>query len=126
MCRKHITPLQRATVYVRDGNCCVYCGTELHIGANTNDPKAATVDHYHPHSGGGSDAVTNLVAACYRCNRRKSDASPRGWYSLLRLEGHTEKEIQTIQRRAARRNNDNLNQAARKAATTTLAVASND
>jgi 5-methylcytosine-specific restriction endonuclease McrA len=52
----------RAAILARDLGRCHYCG-EL----------ANTVDHLVPVSAGGTDAPTNLVAACARCNGRKGD-----------------------------------------------------
>lgn len=50
----------RALVLARDGRVCRYCGGY-----------AGTVDHVVPRALGGSDASSNLVAACRTCNRRK-------------------------------------------------------
>ncbi|MGK2929024.1 MAG: HNH endonuclease [Acidimicrobiales bacterium] len=48
---------------------CFYCG----VAFATAGPDHRTVDHRVPRSRGGSDAVGNLVFACYRCNQRKRD-----------------------------------------------------
>ena len=59
-----IRPVVRFAVFNRDGFACVYCGR-----------KAPTVelecDHIVARSNGGSDAVANLVTACFECNRGK-------------------------------------------------------
>ncbi len=47
---------------LRDGHRCAYCGGT-----------ADTVDHVHPRSRGGRHEWTNVVAACGRCNNRKSN-----------------------------------------------------
>ncbi|QRY40856.1 HNH endonuclease [Microbacterium hominis] len=52
----------RAAVLERDGGICVYCGNE-----------ATTADHVTPKALGGRDELANLVAACLKCNGRKSD-----------------------------------------------------
>lgn len=44
---------------------CVYCGA-----------KAEQVDHVMPVSQGGSDDITNLVAACTKCNMKKGGRTP--------------------------------------------------
>ena len=44
------------------GSRCHYCGT-----------LATTVDHVIPKSRGGTDALSNLVPACARCNYSKRD-----------------------------------------------------
>ena len=58
--------LSRRNVIRRDGHRCQYCGS-------TNAP--LTVDHIQPKSHGGADSWENLVAACIRCNNKKSDRS---------------------------------------------------
>lgn len=50
----------------RDGWVCQYCGKDL-IGDD------ATADHITPKDLGGVDALWNLVAACRKCNGRKSN-----------------------------------------------------
>ena len=57
---------------------CGYCGTsEVDVGAELE------VDHYQPHTKGGSDNLSNLVYCCTACNRFKADY----WnpYSPLRV-----------------------------------------
>jgi 5-methylcytosine-specific restriction endonuclease McrA len=55
-----------AAVLNRDNYVCRYCGG-----------RATTADHVVPKSKGGSDAMSNLVAACRSCNSGKRDRSPR-------------------------------------------------
>lgn len=45
---------------------CWYCGWPLSSGR-------ATLDHLRPRSRGGSDDESNLVLACWPCNRNKGD-----------------------------------------------------
>lgn len=47
---------------------CFYCGR-----SPRNHNITLEVDHIIPRSKGGSDELTNLVAACYECNMGKSD-----------------------------------------------------
>jgi 5-methylcytosine-specific restriction enzyme A len=55
---------------VRDGGAmCHYC---LQWGKIYD----LTVDHVIPRSHGGSDALANLVLACWPCNRAKGDLAP--------------------------------------------------
>ena len=49
---------------------CFYCGTAFSDGAAST---ARTVDHRVARSRGGSNALSNLVFACYACNQRKRD-----------------------------------------------------
>ena len=55
-------PVTRRGVLRRDGNRCTYCGRS-----------ANTIDHVQPRSRGGRDTWENLVAACLKCNNKKSD-----------------------------------------------------
>lgn len=52
----------RLAVLERDGHLCNYCGRD-----------ATTADHVIPKAAGGTDDMSNLVAACLTCNGRKSD-----------------------------------------------------
>lgn len=46
--------------------CCWYCGRQLR-------PETSTLDHFKPRAAGGDDDESNLLLACWRCNRRKAD-----------------------------------------------------
>jgi hypothetical protein len=59
----------------RDGHCCAYCGGI-----------ATTVDHVLPRSRGGDNSWTNTVAACGRCNGRKSNRTPSEAKMRLRYQ----------------------------------------
>lgn len=54
----------REYVLERDKRTCVYCDA---TGLPLN------LDHVHPRSRGGSNRVSNLAAACIRCNQRKTN-----------------------------------------------------
>lgn len=56
----------RFKVLMRDGFKCKYCG-------KTGDEKQLEVDHIIPRSRGGTNALVNLVTACFECNRGKRD-----------------------------------------------------
>jgi 5-methylcytosine-specific restriction endonuclease McrA len=56
------TPLNRRSVFARDGHRCQYCGGT-----------AESIDHVIPRSRGGSHSWENVVAACRPCNVRKRD-----------------------------------------------------
>jgi hypothetical protein len=53
----------RGAALVRDGYVCQICGAE-----NVNQ-----VDHIWPRAAGGTDALSNLQAACGPCNKAKGD-----------------------------------------------------
>jgi 5-methylcytosine-specific restriction endonuclease McrA len=56
------TPLNRRSVFARDGHRCQYC-----------DGPAESIDHVVPRSRGGLHSWDNVVAACRPCNVRKRD-----------------------------------------------------
>ncbi|GAA1138549.1 HNH endonuclease [Nocardioides aquiterrae] len=58
-----IIPSKRRTVWERDGGVCHYCKV-------TPPDDEQTVDHVWPKLLGGTNANTNLVAACWDCNSR--------------------------------------------------------
>jgi 5-methylcytosine-specific restriction endonuclease McrA len=58
-------PLNRKTVFMRDGFSCQYC-----------DGPAENLDHVVPKSQGGDHTWENVVAACRRCNSRKGGRTP--------------------------------------------------
>jgi uncharacterized protein with PIN domain len=58
---------RKTVVLARDGYRCQYCGITVADGATLE------VDHKVPLSRGGSDRVSNLIAACRDCNRSKRD-----------------------------------------------------
>lgn len=59
---RYASKSNRIRLQVRDGSCCHYC--KRYKGK-------LTVDHKIPRSKGGSNDISNLVLACYDCNREK-------------------------------------------------------
>jgi 5-methylcytosine-specific restriction endonuclease McrA len=58
----------REQVRRRAGCACEFCSiSEIDVGG------LLTVDHFHPQSRGGSDALENLIYACVNCNQYKQD-----------------------------------------------------
>jgi HNH endonuclease len=50
---------------------CEFCGvTETDIGGEL------AIDHFQPHTKGGTDAPENLLYCCHRCNQYKADYWP--------------------------------------------------
>jgi hypothetical protein len=66
--------LPRRTVFERDGWRCSYCDTEITM-------ETGHADHVIPRSRGGSDDLSNLVAACAPCNLSKGARTPAEWLS---------------------------------------------
>ncbi len=58
--------LSRHNIMKRDGNRCLYCGSNHNL----------TIDHVLPRSRGGRDTWENLATACNECNVRKGDLTP--------------------------------------------------
>ncbi len=65
-----ITPKKRLAIYLRDGLACCYCGDSVEQGAKL------TLDHLVCHCNGGTNAETNLVTCCHKCN---SSRGSRPW-----------------------------------------------
>jgi hypothetical protein len=64
--RESLGTQRRFSILERDAFTCLFCGARP-----GND--RLHVDHFYPHSRGGSDHDNNLGAACDRCNAGKSD-----------------------------------------------------
>jgi 5-methylcytosine-specific restriction endonuclease McrA len=59
----------RHNIYLRDGNCCQYCGRKY--------PTAElSLDHVIPLSRGGKSTWENVVCACLKCNVKKGNRTP--------------------------------------------------
>ena len=70
--RRHAKPVKfsRVNIYARDHYRCQYCGRRASISE-------LTYDHVIPRSQGGHTEWTNIVTACYECNRKKGGRTPR-------------------------------------------------
>jgi len=62
-------PLSNRTLFKRDANLCLYCGTRMRTSELSRD-------HVTPLSQGGRDVWSNVVAACKRCNNHKAGCTP--------------------------------------------------
>lgn len=67
--RFHHVPFSRTNVFLRDKNCCQYCGGRL-------PSSELTLDHVVPASQGGYKDWENIVTCCIDCNRRKGGKTP--------------------------------------------------
>lgn len=43
-----------------------------------------TVDHFIPKANGGSNKITNLVPACFKCNKAKGKKPPQEFLIMIR------------------------------------------
>lgn len=59
----------RANIYARDDFRCQYCYKKF-------TERELTLDHVKPVVRGGKKTWENIVAACVRCNQKKSDRNP--------------------------------------------------
>src|SRR5258705_2086691 len=59
----------RANIYARDDYTCQYCGKKF-------VSEDLTFDHVVPVANGGQKRLDNIVAACFRCNHKKSGRTP--------------------------------------------------
>ena len=66
MARKNITKKVRFEVFKRDSFKCQYCGKSA-------PDVVLEVDHIIPVAKGGDNDISNLITACFDCNRGKSD-----------------------------------------------------
>ncbi len=55
----------RQSIFDRDDNACVYCGSDREL----------TLDHVVPKSKGGPTTASNCVTACRKCNHAKGSMS---------------------------------------------------
>jgi len=62
--------LCRRNIFHRDNNHCMYCGHKF-------KPKNLNIDHVVPKSKGGRSIWENLVCACFKCNQKKDNRTPR-------------------------------------------------
>lgn len=62
--KRQVTSRDVARLFHRHGGCCAYCGQRS---------RHLEVDHVVPLSRGGRHAIGNMLPACRRCNRSKSN-----------------------------------------------------
>lgn len=65
MVRTSIGQKKRFEVFQRDNHTCRYCGKKSLDGVQLE------VDHIIPVASGGTDELSNLITACFDCNRGK-------------------------------------------------------
>ena len=66
---KRAIKFSRFNILVRDGFKCSYCGHRF-------PASKLNYDHVIPRSRGGKTEWTNVVAACYECNKKKGARTP--------------------------------------------------
>lgn len=78
MIYKNRVPYTKRNIMVRDNYECCYCGSRDHL----------TVDHVIPESRGGKTSFENCVAACFPCNNKKNNRTPREANMFLKKKPH--------------------------------------
>lgn len=63
--RQNLSKKTRFDIFKRDAFCCQYCG-------KTPPAVVLEVDHVLPVAAGGTNALHNLITACFDCNRGKA------------------------------------------------------
>lgn len=62
----------RKLAFDRQGGLCYYCGLRMWLdGPPGPAPLRCTAEHLLARSEGGSDGPSNIVAACWHCNRTR-------------------------------------------------------
>lgn len=67
--KRRAIKFSRENVYTRDKGSCQYCGDKV-------TRAEFTYDHVLPKSRGGKTEWTNIVCACFDCNKKKSHKTP--------------------------------------------------
>lgn len=84
--------LDRIAVFVRDRGACVYCGARW-------PSVKLTVDHVISRKRGGGNAFTNLVCACFSCNRDKAHFSLKAYLVELQDRGMSAADAAAVETR---------------------------
>lgn len=50
---------------------CIHCNSHLAVALDGTPISRATIEHIHPRTAGGTDAIENLALACAACNSSK-------------------------------------------------------
>lgn len=118
---KWLHPTTRRRIYERDGWRCVWCcvgvakiGVSGAEGVSVDDIvfadglqiRQASIDHVVPRARGGSNAHTNLITCCVKCNARRNHRSVPEFAAALcvaTIRFESPKEIMRRIRNAQRR-----------------------
>lgn len=63
---------RRRAKWIESKGICFYCKVKMHFDG-ADDGTKMTLDHLIPISKGGDDKLSNLVAACKKCNGKRGD-----------------------------------------------------
>jgi hypothetical protein len=76
---------QRQQLFLREGGLCFYCHVIMTLAPEKLN--TCTRDHIIPVSQGGSDAMDNLVAACFACNNARGPMDAQAFLRLVKRVG---------------------------------------
>lgn len=78
---RNVVQFSRPVCWERDDYTCQYCSKVM--GKNS---KLIQTDHVFPESRGGPSTYDNMVTACFRCNQKKRNRTPKeAGMKLIRL-----------------------------------------
>lgn len=72
---QHVLRSYRKRLFMAQFGLCHYCANPM-TECDGVSPTSVTLDHVIPKSQGGSDHISNFVAACFACNQAKGDEMP--------------------------------------------------
>lgn len=79
--------LIRERLFMKQGGFCFYCLEPMDMATPIQThPRRGTLDHIVPRSRGGTNVLSNLVLACYNCNRSKADQDEASFRKRQRLK----------------------------------------
>lgn len=78
----HFSPEDLRLRRQSQGELCAYCGNPNKFGL--------TVDHFLPLSLGGTNAISNILLACYSCNSSKRNDDPLEWFQRQEFYSDTQ------------------------------------
>ena len=81
---QHRVKFSRRMIYRRDNYTCQYCG-------KTPGAEDLTIDHVMPRAQGGKTTWVNCVVACFKCNSRKDNRTPKQASMKLKREPYKPK-----------------------------------
>lgn len=81
---QHRVKFSRRMIYRRDNYTCQYCG-------KTPGSEELTIDHVIPRAQGGKTTWVNCAVACFKCNSRKDNRTPKQAGMKLKREPYKPK-----------------------------------
>lgn len=84
---KWLRPTTRTRLEMRAGYTCCYCGCKVRPSNGIPHPQDSTIDHVLAAELGGTNAPSNLVCCCQRCNSAKGKKSLPEFIAYLKAVG---------------------------------------